>query len=181
MPVPPIDIASLYARHRDDLLVFLVRRTADPEIALDLWSETFAQAVVSRGRYRGTTDAEAGAWLFSIARHQLSHYYRRGQAERRAMQRLGIERPSLTPEVEAAVIRRAGLDELRGELRDAVGALSSDVREALMLRVVDELPYVDIARRLSISEQAARTRVSRGLKTLAGTLDPRGLQEALQS
>ncbi|MDQ8046104.1 MAG: RNA polymerase sigma factor [Solirubrobacteraceae bacterium] len=180
MPAPSLDIAALVARHRDDLLVFLARRTADPEVALDLWSETFAQATLSAGRYRGTTDAEAGAWLFQIARHQLSHYYRRGQAERRAMQRLGIERPPVTPELEADVVRRAGLSELRGELREAVAALSDDVREALTLRVIDELPYSDVADRLSISEPAARARMSRGLKTLADLLDPRGVQEALQ-
>ena len=52
------DISRLFARHGDELLVFLVRRTADVELALDLWSETFAQAVVSSGRYRGSGDLE---------------------------------------------------------------------------------------------------------------------------
>ncbi|MDQ8043502.1 MAG: RNA polymerase sigma factor [Solirubrobacteraceae bacterium] len=181
MPAHQLDITALYERHRDDLLVFLARRTADPEVALDLWSETFAQAILSKRRYRGRTDAEADAWLYGIAKHQLLHWYRRGSAERRAMERLGIERPVLTPEVEESVVRRAGLDAIRGDLADAIGALSHDVREAITLRVVDELPYADVARRLSISEQAARTRVSRGLKALADTLDPRSLEEALQS
>jgi RNA polymerase sigma-70 factor (ECF subfamily) len=181
MPAPALDIGALCARHRDDLLVFLARRTADPEVALDLWSETFAQAVVSARRFRGSTDAEAGAWLFQIARHQLSRYYRRGQAERRAMERLGIERPPMTPELEADVVRRAGLDELRGELRQAIASLSDDVRDAITLRVVEELPYVAVAERLAISEPAARARVSRGLKHLADTLDPQGAQEALQT
>jgi RNA polymerase sigma-70 factor (ECF subfamily) len=39
------------------------------------------------------------------------------------------------------------------------------------LRVVDELPYPDVAARLGISEQAARARVSRALRALAGALD----------
>jgi RNA polymerase sigma-70 factor (ECF subfamily) len=71
-----MEVGALYARHRDALLVFLVRRTADTEVALDLWAETFAQAVANRRRYRGTTDAEAAGWLFGIARRQLAHYYR---------------------------------------------------------------------------------------------------------
>jgi RNA polymerase sigma factor (sigma-70 family) len=181
MRAQTLDIAALYDRCGADLLVFLTRRTADPEVALDLWSESFAQAILSKRRYRGTTDAEAAAWLYGIAKNQLLHYYRRGSAEQRAVARLGMQRPQVTAQIEADLVRRAGLDAIREDLAQAVAALSRDVREAITLRVVEELPYVDVARRLSISEQAARTRVSRGLKTLADTLDPRSLEEALQS
>ena len=48
---------------------------------------------------------------------------------------------------------------------------SAPQREALPLRVVDELPYTDVADSLGISQQAARARVARGLKTLAAALD----------
>jgi len=181
MAAAELDISDLYARHRDELLVFLARRTADAEVALEIWAETFAQAIVSRNRYRGSTDADSAAWLFSIARHQLARYYRRGRAERRAMTRLGIERPVLDPETEAHIIRRASLDQIRRELKSAVAALSTDVRDAITLRVIDELPYPDVAARLAISEQAARARVSRGLRTLGSTLDIRRITEALET
>lgn len=176
-----LDIAALYTRHRDELLLFLVRRTADPEVALDLWAETFAQALAGRRRYRGASDEEAAAWLFSIARRQLSHFYRRGSAERRAMQRLGIERPQLDPEIEAELIRRAGLQDLRQALSGAIATLPEDAREAIGLRIIDELPYPDIAARLAISEQAARMRVSRGLRALAHVLDLQTTTEALET
>ncbi len=175
-----LDIAALYARHCDELLVFLVRRTSDTEVALDLWGETFAQALAGRSRYRGATHEEAGAWLFSIARRQLARYYRRGSAERRAMRRLGIERPQLDPETEAALIRRAGLHDLRHALAAAVATLPEDAREAIRLRILDELSYPDVAARLAISEQAARMRVSRGLRALARVLDTHTITEALE-
>ena len=60
MADPRLDVGELYARHRDELLAFFVRRTSDIEVALDLWSETFAQALAGRGRYRGGTEEEAG-------------------------------------------------------------------------------------------------------------------------
>lgn len=63
-----IDVEALYARHRRELLVFFARRTADPEVALDVWAETFAQVVAGRQRYRGKSDDEAAAWLYAIAR-----------------------------------------------------------------------------------------------------------------
>ena len=168
----PLDIGALYTRHHDELLLYLVRRTADVEVALDLWSETFAQAVAGRRKFRGKTDAEAAAWLYSIARNQLARYLRRGYAERRAMQKLGLERPPTDDELVADIWQRAQLDALRIELIAALATLSEPVREAVKLRVVDERPYVEIATRLRISEQAARARVSRGLSALAEALEP---------
>jgi RNA polymerase sigma factor (sigma-70 family) len=175
-----LDIAALYARHCDELLLFLVRRTNDAEVALDIWGETFAQALTARRRYRGSTHEEAAAWLFSIARRQLARYYRRGSAEGRAMQRLRIERPQLNPEIEAELIRRAGLDDLRHALAAAVATLPDDSRQAIALRILEELPYPDVAARLAISEQAARMRVSRGLRALARVLDTHTTTEVLE-
>jgi RNA polymerase sigma-70 factor (ECF subfamily) len=176
-----LDIGRLYARHREELLTFIVRRTSDTEVALDLWAETFAQALASRGRYRGVTDEEAGAWLYGIARRQLSRYYRRGSAERRAMRRLGIERPVVDPNTEAEIVRRAGLEDLRQAIAAGVAMLPEDAREAIELRIVDELSYHDLAARLAITEQAARKRVSRGVGALSDVLDSKALTEALET
>ena len=174
-------MGALYVRHRGELLAFFVRRTSDIEVALDLWGETFAQALAVRGRYRGRTDEEAGAWLYGIARRQLARYYRRGSAERRAIRRLGIERPTINPDTEAEIMRRAGLGEVRQAIAAGLAMLPDDAREAIRLRIVDELSYPDLAARLAISEQAARKRVSRGMRTLACVLDTRTLTEALQT
>jgi RNA polymerase sigma factor (sigma-70 family) len=173
-----LEIDALYARHREELLVFLARRTADPQIALDLWAETFAQAVAGGHRYRGTTEAEAAGWLYTIARRQLALYYRRGRIEQRALARLQLEREPASPELLAEVSRRAGLGELRAELADALAQLSPGMRAAVQLRIVDELPYPDLAHRLGITEQAARARVSRGLSKLADLLDAATIQRA---
>ena len=173
-----LDVEALYARHREPLLLFLARRTADPQVALDLWAETFAQAAAGRERFRGSTDEEGAAWLYGIARRRLALYHRRGHAERRALDRLKLERPPADPGVLAEIERRAGLAELRAELAAALAQLSPAIREAVALRVVEELPYPDVSRRLGISEPAARARVSRGLSALADSLDSPAMQEA---
>jgi RNA polymerase sigma factor (sigma-70 family) len=165
-------VSALYRRHGEALLLFFVRRTTDIELALDLWAETFAQALAGRRRYRGRSDEEAAGWLYGIARRQLALYYRRGRAERRALDRLRIERPPCDESLEAEIARRAGLAELRRELALALATLSDDTRRALELRVVDELPYAEVARRLEVSEPTARARVSRGLRALGEILDP---------
>jgi RNA polymerase sigma-70 factor (ECF subfamily) len=176
-----LDISGLYDRHCDELLVFLVRRTSDIEVALDLWGETFAQALAGRGRYRGRTEEEAGAWLYGIARRQLAIYYRRGSAERRAMTRLAIERPPTSPDTEAEIIRRAGLNDLRQAIAAALTMLPEDTREAITLRIVDEISYPDLANRLAITEQAARMRVSRGMRVLCRVLNTQTLTEAFET
>jgi RNA polymerase sigma factor (sigma-70 family) len=176
-----LDVDALYAQHHDGLLLYLARRTADAEVALDIWSETFAQAVAGQKRFRGTTEAEAAGWLYGIAKRQLALYFRRGHAERRAMERLGLERPPADQELLAEIGRRAQLDVLRRELSVALASLSEPVRCAVRLRVVEELPYEEVARSLSITEQAARARVSRGLSALAAVLDESMIEEATAS
>jgi RNA polymerase sigma factor (sigma-70 family) len=164
------EFSAAYRAHARSILIFHARRTYDPETALDLTAETFAQAFEGRRRCRGKTDEEVAAWLFGIARHVLARYFRRGSAERRALERLGIEVPPLEADDLARVIELAGLDELRGAVARELGALPEEHREALRLRVVEELPYDDVARRLAITETAARARVSRGLRAIGNAL-----------
>lgn len=102
----------------------------------------------------------------------LGRSLRREQAERRALQRLGVEVPALEPDEVVRVAELAGLGELRGAVARELRGLPEDQREALRLRVVEELPYVDVARRLAISEPTARARVSRGLRALGRALNP---------
>ena len=65
----------------------------------------------------------------------------------------------------------AGLGVLRDELRAALSQLAGEQQEALRLRVVEGLPYPEVARRLGVAEPAARARVSRGLRALAKAID----------
>lgn len=166
----PDRFEELYARTAQRTLVFLTRRTADPEIAADLWGETWARAFESRDRCRGSSHAEEEGWLFGIARHVLAGYYKRGRAEQRALQRLGLERPVLDDDDLRELERLAGLHELRDVLDDVLRELSSDQRHALTLRVVRGLPYDEVAQIMGVSEQTARARVSRGLRALSRAL-----------
>ena len=158
--------AVVYRTHARSILIFLARRTYDPETALDLTAETFAQAFEGRRRCRGKTDEEVAAWLFGIARHVLARYFRRGSAERRALERVGIDVPPLEAEDFERIVELAGLHALRTAVARELGALPEEHREALQLRVVEELPYDAVARRLAVTEPTARARVSRGLRAL---------------
>jgi RNA polymerase sigma-70 factor (ECF subfamily) len=166
-------LAAGYRRDAQRLLVWLTRRTYDPQMAIDLVAETYARAWESRRRFTGLpTDADAlAAWTWGIARNVLADALRRGQAEHRAMRRLGLEPPHLAPDEINKMQELAELGTLRATLAVALEDLSPEQREAVRLRVLDELSYPVIAARLGISEDAARARVSRGLRTLAVAME----------
>lgn len=167
----PDAFASFYREHVEALLGYMARRVHDPQVALDLTAESFAQAFIARRRFRGTTEPEAGAWLYRIAQRQLARYFRRAKVERRALLRLGIEPPQLDDEQQARVEELADIEGLRGVIRSELARLTPVQREAVELRIVQELPYAELARRLQVSEGTARVRVTRGLQALAGALD----------
>jgi RNA polymerase sigma-70 factor (ECF subfamily) len=167
----PSAFAGFYTQTAPKLLAFFARRTFDVDAAADLTAETFACAFEDRGRFRGSTDAEASGWLYAIAQHQLSRYTRRGAVERKALRRLGIQTPALAENDYARIVELAGLSELRQHVADAFASLPAAQHEALRLRILDERPYPDVAATLGVSEQTARARVSRALRLLADPID----------
>jgi RNA polymerase sigma factor (sigma-70 family) len=166
---------AFYREHARGVLRFFVRLTGDPHVSLDLTAETFARALRHRGRFRGTTPEEAAGWLFRIARNEHLQFVRKGKVEGRAVRRLGLVTPPFSEDDLARVRELADLDGVASEVRAGLQSLPESQREAVWLRVVDELPYREIASRLDISEQNARTRVSRGLLALEHRVpDPNG-------
>jgi RNA polymerase sigma-70 factor (ECF subfamily) len=161
---------ALYRAHAQPLLLWLTRRTLDPHVAMELTAETFANAYRRRRQFRGGTEPEAAAWLYRIAANEHHQYLRRGRVEQRALGRLGIGAPELDDDDLARVVELAGLDHLRAEVAHQFDELPEAQREAVRLRVVEDLPYPVVASRLGISEQTARARVSRGLRVLRGAL-----------
>lgn len=174
------EVAELYDRHAEAILAFLVGRTWDPEVAVDILAETFAVALGGRHRFRGRHDEAARAWLYGIARHELADHFRRDGAQRRAFARLGIERRPLTDVEYERIEELAGSNELRDRVAEELDALPVDQREAVRLRVVEEQGYQTLARTLDISQDTARARVSRGLQALRVAIDAVTAENSLQ-
>jgi RNA polymerase sigma-70 factor (ECF subfamily) len=155
---------SLYDRYAARVLRYHERRTEDADAAHDLTAETFAQAWLSRGRFRDEAGGSAGPWLFAIARHVLLASVRKRALERTAAQRLGLELSGTGAEPDETWLD--GLDE-------ALADLPEGQREAIRLRVVDDLAYEQVAASLGTTPEAARVRVHRGLASLRNRLSPR--------
>jgi RNA polymerase sigma-70 factor, ECF subfamily len=149
---------ELYDRYAPAIHRFHLGRSRDADASLDLTAETFAQAWLSRERFRDLAGGSAGPWLYAIARHVLVSSVRKRQLERRACERLGVLLEREAP-VDPDDRWLDGFDE-------ALAELSPDVQEAIRLRIVDDLPYTEVARSAGTTPGAARVRVHRGLGVL---------------
>jgi len=161
----PHAFRELYDRWADRLLAYFYRRTLDAEVAGDLLAETFAVAFERRRRFRDV-GAPGANWLYGIAAKELSHWYRRQAVEQRAVRRLAIEVPALDDESIARIEALAEMETHRTALAAALERMGPGERDAVQLRVVEEMDYAEIASALACSEAAARTRVHRGLARL---------------
>lgn len=172
-------IASLYDQHGPEVLRYLARRTFDPEVAVDLLAETFTKAIVQRRQFRGVSDEEAVAWIYSIARHLLIDNLRRIQVERSALEREGRQRRTLFDDEYERIERLLDLRDIRDAVAVALKDLSDAHRQVLQLRVIEECSYGELAAAIGTSEQTARARLSRALQALRAAPTMIRLQEEL--
>ena len=161
----PQAFREFYDRYAVWVRVWFVRQTGSEGAALDLTAETFAQAWHSLRRFRDMADGSGAPWLFGIARNLLRQYHKHNRIETAARQRLGLPAIDESDEYEA-VDERVAARSLAPALAAAVRLLPPDQRAALELRVVQQLDYEEVAGRLGISQNAARLRVSRALRSL---------------
>jgi RNA polymerase sigma-70 factor (ECF subfamily) len=146
--------AGLVARYRDRLGRYAVRMLGNRADAEDAVQETFVRAYRSLGR---CTDPDRfGAWVFGI----LVNRCRTIGAQRARRERVQIAD-------ESAVLRAAVQDDPAGRqaVREAITAALAKVapmlREAFLLKFVEELSYEEMADVTGASVPALKMRVLR--------------------
>jgi RNA polymerase sigma-70 factor (ECF subfamily) len=153
----------LYERRHELVLAFLLKRTRDPEVAMDLMAETFAAALLALADRPPAIAGTAAPWLLTIARNALIDSYRRGSVESAARRRLAFEPMQIGDSDVERVLRVAAETDLLIRLSEE---LPADQFDALRARVLDERGYEEIARELACSPAVVRKRVSRAITTL---------------
>lgn len=157
-----------FDRHYDAVLAYFASRVASPEAAADLCAETLAAALAGAHRFDPSSGI-ARQWLFGIARNKLRRYWRDLRVDTDARSLLGMPDVDLDDGTAALIAVEAALD--GGVLRRALDCLPDDQRQAVWLRVVEELDYDEIARRLRLRSGTVRVRVHRGLRRLRTELE----------
>ncbi len=128
-----------------------------PQAVEDVTQEVFVAVLHSIRRYRGRSQFRT--WLSGVIRHKVADYYRRRK-------RQGVE-ISLEE-----VPQKGETDpwEERALVRMALNRLPAHYQEVLLLRFVEGYSFSEIAERLDISLEAAKSRYRRAVQALAREL-----------
>ena len=156
----PDAFAELFDRHVRQILTWSSVRVGD--YGADLTAEVYALAWHSRKRFRDEHDGSALPWLYGIARNVFRSSLRKRRVEYGARERLGLPVTVMHADFEAVDDRLS----FPSAVLRAVANLPDSERELLVLRLVEERPYREIAQRLQCTPVAARLRVSRSLRRL---------------
>lgn len=161
-PVYDAAFAEAYQAYYAKVFAFVHSRVGSAELAKDLTAEIFEKAY-TKGHSLRQPRAYA-AWLFTIAKNEITSHYRRRQREGRSVDRMKeslwlADRPQ---DPESRVIESERVGHLMRHLR----TLSPRDQELLSLRFDAELTSDEIARVMGIKAMNVRVSMHRALARL---------------
>ncbi len=168
------EIVRLHSRRIYNLCY---RFTSSPDDAQDLTQDVFIKIY----RTLGTYDVEKGAfttWLTTLTRNLLVDHFRRSRQDRLTDSiDVGVreeeDAPSLSERLEDIAPRpdeRLASKETQKVVQQALTRLSPDLREAVILRDLQDFDYKEIAQILKVPEGTVKSRINRGRMELARLL-----------
>lgn len=153
---------SLFRQHQSVVFGWILRIVRNRETAEELTIETFWRMYRARARF-DLTKGRCEGWLRRIATNVALDHLRRTSPE--------VELAEDPPD--AGKPDLVHQRELRRSIVEAVSRLSPKLRATVLLALVEEEPYENIAQALGISVNAVKVRVFRGVRILR-----KGLAEA---
>ena len=153
---------ALMKRHEDKIFALATRMTGNRHDALDATQDAFISAFRNAHKFKGRS--AFSTWLYRIAINACTDLLRRKARQ------VPVE------DVETGRAPRAESDDvpLRVDLQRALETLSPDHREAVIMHDIGGYPYEDIAAITGVQLGPVKSRISRGRKKLAESLEHRG-------
>jgi RNA polymerase sigma-70 factor (ECF subfamily) len=162
---------DLVRLHTRKVYAMCYRFTGSGSEAQDLTQEVFLRVFRTVRSFR-SAEGSFGTWLSRVTRNLLIDHYRRTRQDR-ATDSIEDQLPILEEEGAAASARPdhalAGR-EASEILQATLQKLSPDLREAVILRDLQEMEYREIAQVLAIPEGTVKSRINRGRAELARLL-----------
>lgn len=156
-PVGPFDI--VFSSYQGEIHRFVRRTIGDGLDVDDLTQETFVRALRAFHLFDGRYPR---AWLYRIAANVCTDHLRRAGRDRMLREVDWIE--IAAPE-DAEADSPYSQDQV-GRLSALLKTLPPRQQKALSLRVLEDLPYEQVARRMGGTSQAARANVYQALRRL---------------
>jgi RNA polymerase sigma factor (sigma-70 family) len=149
-----------FRRHYAEIYRYVRRRTRDDHRAEDLTQQVFADAAASL-RCDGSPPI---AWLYTVAKRRFADAARRDSRRRAA-----VADPAAEPAYDYA-------PSVAAALRAAFERLPSQQRDVVVLKLLRGASFAEIAAAVGISEEAARMRLSRALRSVRADLEKEGIE-----
>ncbi|HUO35096.1 MAG TPA: sigma-70 family RNA polymerase sigma factor [Candidatus Acidoferrum sp.] len=167
---------ELVKRHTRRVFNLCYRFTGNPTEAEDLSQEVFLRIYRTLPSYRPTEGAFP-TWLASVTRNLLVDHYRRTKRDR-ITDSIEESLPQLEEKHSTARTpdKLALASELSGQLQTALSRLSPELREAVILRDLQQLEYEEIRMVLQVPEGTVKSRINRGRIELARVLKEMGVR-----
>ena len=165
-------------RHTRRIFSICYRFTGNSTEAEDLSQEVFLRVYRTLASYRSAYGGFA-TWMTSVTRNLLIDHYRRTKRDRITD---SLDDKMAIVENKESVGRRpdqqALLGELSGQVQAALTRLSPELREAVILRDLQQLEYAEIRQVLEVPEGTVKSRINRGRIELARILQQMGVGPA---
>jgi RNA polymerase sigma-70 factor (ECF subfamily) len=161
---------ALLQTHTRKIYNLCYRFTGRPAESEDLTQEVFIK-VFQTLRTFDATQGSFGTWLSRVARNHLVDHYRRTKKDRITSSlddELATFEEKPSPEVEP--VAQLETRERRELLQRGLERLSPDLREAVVLRDLQDLDYDEIAQVLGVPVGTVKSRINRGRLELARVL-----------
>jgi RNA polymerase sigma-70 factor (ECF subfamily) len=150
--------AELYRRHLTRVYRYHVAHVGNSRDAEDLTSQTFMAALEGIRSFRGS--GSFAAWILGIASRKRLMFYRGNRPEIPLDEAIQYPGPGLSTDQAAA--QRLQLE----SIARALGKLSPDRAEVIILTYFGGLSHAETGRVLNKSEAAVKMLISRGLQDL---------------
>lgn len=146
------------------------RFTGRAEEAEDLTQEVFIK-IFQTLRSFDSAQGSFSTWLHRVARNHLVDHYRRTKKDRMT-ESIDDDSESVAEVSSPAAGPVAHLEarERKEQLQRALERLSPDLREAVVLRDLQDLDYLEIAQVLGVPQGTVKSRINRGRLELARVL-----------
>jgi RNA polymerase sigma-70 factor (ECF subfamily) len=167
---------ELVRRHTRRIFNICYRFTGNGTEAEDLSQDVFLRVYKTLGSYRSAHGGFA-TWMTSVTRNLLIDHYRRTKRDRITD---SLEDSMPVVENKESAGRRPDqqllLGELSSQVQTALTKLSPELREAVILRDLQQLDYNEIRQVLDVPEGTVKSRINRGRIELARILQQMGVR-----
>ena len=177
----PETFGLIYDKYYQPVFGFIYSRTRNNELAKDLTSETFFQALKNISKFKPQKNKKVQSWIFAIAVAQIGNYYRKVS---KLFEVTTEEAPEILAkdEYQPDIAMQIGEDavELKQQidlLTKMMKKLSCRQQDIITLRFFSKMTIPEIADVVKMKEGTVKSHIHRAIKKLRKLMDEENEKE----